>query len=84
MSNLNDSDLLLALCIHEEGLPDPADFVARLRAALQTLDTVPETAEDAEALRAVWDGLRDEAEAARIAARKISPVVDAQPWPFSG
>lgn len=84
MSNLNDSDLLLALCIHEEGLPDPANFVARLRAAMQALDTVPETAEASEALRAVWDGLRDEAEAARIAAKKLPPVVDAQPWPFSG
>jgi hypothetical protein len=84
MSNLNDSDLLLALCIHEEGLPDPADFVARLRAAMQTLDTIPETAEDAVALRAVWDGLRDEIEAAHIAAKQLPLVADAQPWPFSG
>jgi hypothetical protein len=81
MINLNDSDLLLVLCINEEGLPNPADFAARLRASILAEPTTPE---EIEAAKVVWDGLREEEEAARIAAKQLPPAEYDADWPFSG
>lgn len=42
ITDMSDSDLLLTLCIYEEGLPNPTDIAARLRAAILAYPTAPE------------------------------------------
>jgi len=60
-----DSDLLLQLCIHEEGLTNPGEFTARLRAAMKRQDQPPANDEDATQLAAEWEWLRQESNAAQ-------------------
>lgn len=60
---LSDSDLLLALCIAEEGLANPTGFAARMRTLMKDMDQV--TAANAETLDKEWAALREEADHAQ-------------------
>lgn len=66
IDSFSDSDLLLALCIVEEGLSDPARFVTKLRKLVKAMDgDGPATVEAAEAIEKEWQILRDEADSAQ-------------------
>jgi hypothetical protein len=66
IDSFSDSDLLLALCIVEEGLSDPPRFVTKLRKLVKAMDgDGPATVEATEAIEKEWQILRDEADSAQ-------------------
>lgn len=62
---LTDSELLLAFCIYEEGLANPADFTARFRTAIQKMGQIPANDAEASEWEAEWDRLREEIDVAK-------------------
>lgn len=84
LASISDSDLLLALCIAEEGLANPREFAARLRKLMEAMDgAAPVTVEQVEDLNSAWDALREEANQAQAWLEKhraTLPEVEPMPW----
>jgi hypothetical protein len=63
LASISDSDLLLALCIAEDGLANPREFAAKLRKLMDC--AAPVTVEQVESLDREWEALREEADQAQ-------------------
>jgi len=64
---LPDSDLLLLMCVYEEGLTNPGEFAARLRAAMKQRGESPADDNEGAKWAAEWEWLRQEADTAQAA-----------------
>ena len=63
---LPDNEMLLALCIREEELDDPAAWCSELREVVRDSRTPPKTVDEVEALAERWDALRHRIKKARV------------------
>jgi hypothetical protein len=59
--NLSDDDFMLLLCVRPEKLADPSRWCREMRAYALASNDGPKTSEEADALFATMERLRDEA-----------------------